>query len=144
MAQLPYDPFRQLNHFRREIDSLLQDFPLLNRDSLLGIVRIDVHETADEVIAICDLPGIENKNDLQINIENNVLRISGKVKRSKEVKEERMHRQERIVGSFERAVSLPCPVSQEGIVATYKNGVLEVKMPKLENEQKRNIDIDFY
>lgn len=143
MAQMPYDPLRQLNRFRREIDSLLQDFPMFNREHLLGSVRIDVHETTDEVIAICDLPGIENKNDLKINIENKMLRISGTVKRSKEVKEERMHRQERLVGSFERAVSLPCPVSQEGITATYKNGVLEVKMPKLVEDEKRSIDIDF-
>jgi len=144
MAHSPYDPFRQLSRFRREVDSILQDFPLLSRDNLFGIVRIDIYETDDQVIATCDLPGIENKEDVQIKVENNMLHISGTVKRSNKVKEEHVHRQERIEGSFERAVSLPCPVSSEGITATYKNGVLEVKMPKLKNDNNQSIDVEFY
>lgn len=107
-------------------------------------MRVDVHETADAIVATCDLPGLESREDISIQIENQMLHISGVLKRSNEVKDEQMHRQERYVGRFQRSVSLPSAVTHEGIVATYKNGVLEVKMPKLASDQKQNIDIQFH
>lgn len=144
MAQWPYDPFRQLSQFRHEVDSIFQEFSSISRDYLFGSVRVDVYETADEVIATCDLPGIESKEDVQISIDNHMLHIKGTLKRSNQGKERHTHRQERVVGRFERAVSLPCAVSQDGISAVYKNGVLEVRMPKLADEQRKSIDIEFY
>lgn len=110
----------------------------------LGNIRVDVHETDKEVVATCDIPGLQSKEDVNIDIENNVLRISGSINRTNEIKEENMHRRERYTGSFHRAVTLPTPVSEEDIKASYKNGVLEVIMPKQTQTNKKRIDVDFH
>ncbi|WP_299095462.1 Hsp20/alpha crystallin family protein [uncultured Metabacillus sp.] len=145
MALVPYEPFRQLAGLSKEFDHFFSDFStaLGNEHNLAGI-RVDVHETNNEIIATCDIPGLEKKEDVNIDIENNMLRISGSINRTNEIKKENMHRKERYVGSFHRSVSLPSPVSDEGVKATYKNGVLEVRMPKLMKDNKKKIDVDFH
>ncbi|MEH7574037.1 Hsp20/alpha crystallin family protein, partial [Cytobacillus firmus] len=90
MALIPYDPFRQLTNIRRDFDRLFNDFPfhLDNEMNQLGNIRVDVHETDKEVVATCDIPGLQSKEDVNIDIENNVLRISGSINRTNEIKEE--------------------------------------------------------
>jgi len=146
MALIPYDPFRNLSNMRRELDRFFNDFPFDfgNDMNQLGNIRVDVHETDNEVVATCDIPGLQSKEDVNIDIENNVLKISGSINRTNEIKEENMHRRERYTGSFHRAITLPSPVSEEGIKATYKNGVLEVTMPKQTQTNRKKIDVDFH
>lgn len=145
MALVPYEPFRQLANMRRDFDNFFTDFPsLLDQEPKIGGIRVDVHETDTEIIATCDIPGLEKKEDVNIDIEHNRLVISGNINRVNEVKEENVHRRERYTGRFQRVVSLPGPVSHEGVTASYKNGVLEVKMPKLEKDIKKKIDITFH
>ncbi|HLS08487.1 Hsp20/alpha crystallin family protein [Lentibacillus sp.] len=145
MALLPSDSFRQLNNMRREFDRFFSDFPLrfANEDSFGGI-KVDVHETENEIVATCDIPGLENKEDVNIDIDNNMLMISGSINKTNETNDGNMFRRERYQGSFHRSVSLPGPVSQEGVKATYKNGVLEVRMPKLTKDDKKKIDVEFH
>lgn len=145
MSLVPYEPFRQLSSMRKEFDRFFSDFPIAyNNEQSFGGIRVDVHETANEVVATCDIPGLEKKEDVDIDIENNMLTISGSINRTNEVKEENMFRKERYVGRFQRAIALPSQVSYEGVRATYKNGVLEVRMPKLMKDNKRKIDVDFH
>lgn len=82
--------------------------------------RVDVHENDAEVVATCDIPGVEKKEDIHIEISNNNLKVSGFVKRTNEVKEENMYRSERFSGSFSRVVQLPPPVLEENVKASYK------------------------
>lgn len=146
MSLTPYDPFRQLANMRRNFDRFFSDFPLDlgMENNNFGNIRVDVHETENEVIASCDIPGLEKKEDVNIDIENNMLSINGTINKTNEIKEESMYRKERYTGSFHRTVSLPSPVSNEGVKATYKNGVLEVRMPKKTNDNKKKIDVDFH
>ncbi|TCT26679.1 HSP20 family protein [Melghiribacillus thermohalophilus] len=149
MPLIPYEPFRRLEHMKRELDHFFSnDFPSLTfRDEFKPIFqtpRADVYETEKEVVARCDLPGIENKEDVRIEVDTHSLTISGKISRTREVKEEKFMTQERHEGSFHRTIPLPASVSSEGVKATYKNGVLEVRMPKTGDEQKRKIDIEFH
>ncbi|UUZ81817.1 Hsp20/alpha crystallin family protein [Paenibacillus sp. P26] len=148
MSLRPYEPFRNLDNMRRELDRIFNgDFSIfktgLDRQNL-GNLNVDVYETETEVVATCDIPGLERKEDVSIDIENNVLSISGTINRVHEVSEENMHRQERYVGRFHRAVGLPASVAVEGVKATYKNGVLEIRMPKTKPDIKSKIDIDFH
>lgn len=123
MSLIPYEPFRQLSNMRKEFDRFFTDFPLaFGTEHHVGGIRVDVH----------------------IDIENNMLMISGSINRTNEEREENMFRKERYVGRFQRAVSLPSPVSHEGVKASYRNGVLEVKMPKLSVDTKTKIDVDFH
>lgn len=145
MAFVPYDPFRQLANIRKEFDHLFSDFPAtVGNDYNLGSIRVDVHETANEVIATCDIPGLESKEDVDIQIENNMLRISGSINKTNEINEDHIHRKERFTGRFQRNVSLPSAVSDEGVKASYKNGVLEVRMPKMTKDNQKSIDVEFH
>lgn len=145
MALVPYDPFRQLGSMRRDFDRFFSEFPFpFERENNLGGIKVDVHETDQEVVAVCDIPGLEKKEDVHIDIEHNMLMISGSVNKTNEIKEENMYRKERYAGSFHRAITLPSQVTHEGVKATYKNGVLEVRMPKLVQDQKKKIDVEFH
>lgn len=146
MTLIPYEPFRQLENVRRELDRFFTgDFlPGRGVGQNLSVPSIDVHETEKEVVATCDIPGLEKKEDVQIEIDNNVLSVSGIINRVNEAKGEHLHRQERFVGRFQRSISLPARVSSEDVKAAYKNGVLEIRMPKLHSENRKKIDIDFH
>ena len=72
------------------------------------------------------------------------MNIKGSVNTTAEIKEETLFRQERYTGGFYRTIFLPSPVSKEGTRASYRNGVLEVRMPKITYNNIQNIDIDFY
>ena len=145
MSLMPYEPFRQLANMRKEFDQFFNGFPsLMTPEHTQGNIRVDVQETDDKIIATCDIPGLEKKEDVQIDIENNMLKITGTIKRSNEIKEGNMHRQERFMGSFHRFVLLPTAVTHDGVTASYKNGVLEVIMPKAENDNRKKIDVSFH
>ncbi|GBF11506.1 Hsp20/alpha crystallin family protein [Tepidibacillus infernus] len=146
MSLIPYEPFRHLENVRRELDRFFTtDFPTFWTSSQdFGTPRIDIHETENEIVATCDIPGLEKKEDVNIEIDNNMLHINGTINRVNEIKKENMHRQERFVGRFQRTVTLPSRVSQDGVKATYKNGVLEIRMPKLQADNKKRIDVDFH
>ncbi|MEB3100104.1 Hsp20/alpha crystallin family protein [Ferviditalea candida] len=146
MPLVPYDPFRQLHNFRREFDRFFNvDFPFFRTGSEnQGNLSMDVYETENEVVAAFDIPGLEKREDVNIDIENNVLSIHGTVNRVNEVKDEHFHHQERFVGRFHRSIALPSNVSSEGVKATYKNGVLEIRMQKLHGDAKKKIDVQFH
>ncbi|SHF44332.1 HSP20 family protein [Desulforamulus putei DSM 12395] len=147
MSLIPYEPFRHLENIRREFDRFFsQEIPAIRNNIGLGFgnPRIDIYETENEVIAACDIPGLEKKEDVNIYIDNNLLTISGAINKVNEIKEEHMHRQERFFGRFQRSVSLPAHVAAEGVKATYKNGVLEIRMPKLQVDTRKRIDIEFH
>jgi len=147
MALVPYEPFRHLDHFRKEWDRFFSDETSLFKPGALrgfGHLNVDVYETETEVVASCDIPGLEKKEDVNIDVDRDMLTISGTLNRTNEVKDENMHRQERFVGRFHRQVALPTSVSSEGVQASYKNGVLEVRMPKLKGDSKRRIDVQFH
>lgn len=149
MSLLPDDPFKQLSNVRKEFDRMFSAFPFdLNFfDNMFGHfggMKVDVYETATEVIATCDIPGLEKDDDIQINVEQNMLSIRGYVNTSTEVNEGNLYRQERYAGSFYRSIFLPSPVSRDDVKATYRNGVLEIRMQKTAQSNVQNIDIDFY
>lgn len=149
MSLLPDDSFKQLPNVRKDFERLFSAFPfdLSFFDNILGNfggMKVDVHETATEVIATCDIPGLEKDDDIQINVEQNMLIIRGSINTTTEIKEETLFRQERYAGGFYRSIFLPSPVSREGARATYRNGVLEVRMQKTAHNNVQNIDIDFY
>ena len=145
MPLIPSEPFRNLEGWRRDLDRLFNDFPaFVKGEQQFGAHRIDIHETETEVVASCEIPGLEKKDDVNIDVQGNQLTISGQINRSSEIKEEQFHRQERFYGRFSRSVQLPVPVKEEGITATYKNGVLEIRMPKVTPPPKKRIDIEFH
>jgi len=142
---IPYDPIRQIDAMRRSMDRLFEDWPLAGRFmENAGYGRIDLFETENELVAQCELPGLESKEDVEIDVDQQTLTISGRLKAAEHVKEEQFHRRERFYGKFTRSVSLPVPVASEGISASYRNGILEIRMPKLKGDQRKRIDVQFH
>ena len=146
MALVPFEPFRHLDHWRRDIDRFFNEgFPWtfsFNRD--FNPLRVDVYETENEVVASCEIPGLEKKEDIHLHVDDQTLVIHGSINRMTEVKDEQMHRRERFTGRFQRSIPLPARVEAEGTTASYKNGILEVRMPKAKGDTRRPIDIQFH
>jgi HSP20 family protein len=101
---------------------------------------VDIQETDDSYRIQAELPGM-SKEDIQITLENNVLRLSGERKFEKDVKKENYHRIERTYGTFSRSFALPTQVSPDKVEAKFDNGVLTITVPKAEQAKPRRISI---
>jgi HSP20 family protein len=96
---------------------------------------VDVYEDEKQIVVKADLPDMDEK-DIDIHVEDGYLTLKGERKYEKETKEENYHRMERSFGSFTRSFALPENVDQDKINASYKKGVLEVTLPKVEAKPK--------
>jgi HSP20 family protein len=101
---------------------------------------VDIYETDDAFVLKAELPGFR-KDDVSIEMQHKRLVIRGERKRETEAKEEQYHRIERAYGRFERAFWLPTNVDAEKIQATFKDGVLELRLPKSEAAKPKRIAI---
>jgi HSP20 family protein len=104
------------------------------------IPAMDVVETDDAFVLRADLPGL-SEQDVNIELEDNVLTISGERKAEHEQKGEGYYRLERAWGAFSRSLTLPDGVEAEGIKAGFDAGVLEVRIPKPEQQKPRKVQI---
>lgn len=101
---------------------------------------LDVFEEQDELVVKADLPGL-GREDIEVTVTGSVVTIKGEKKKEEEVKEKDYYRRERSYGSFVRSVELPCEVKSEQIKANFKDGVLEVRMPKTEEAKKKSVSV---
>jgi len=123
------------------VDRFFEDFsPLFRPDGGEWHPSFDVSETDEHVHVKADLPGIDVK-DLDITIENNVLTVRGEKKQEKEDKSECYHCVERYYGSFSRSFTLPATVNADSIEAVYKDGVLQLTIPKSEASKRKKIEV---
>ena len=107
------------------------------------IPPIDIIEGKDSLIVKAEVPGLE-KDNFKVSVEDNVLTLSGekKMEVSEKDKDQNYHRTERIYGCFSRSFTLPRSVDVKKVKATYKNGILEVNIPKSEEAKPKEIQID--
>jgi HSP20 family protein len=101
---------------------------------------MDLVETDEDFVLRADLPGL-TENDVNIELEDNVLTISGQRKAEHEERKEGYYRVERASGSFSRSLTLPEGVDPESVQASFENGVLEVRIPKPEQRKPRKVVI---
>jgi len=101
---------------------------------------VDIFEKGDDLVIRAEIPGVE-KDDIDIHVENNTLSIRGERRREKDYVEDRAYRAERIFGSFVRTFRLPRTVDSSRISASYRNGVLELQIPKAEEAKPKRIEI---
>ena|SRR5579883_1995464 len=129
---------------REAIDGLFEDF-LGPRAAYARAAEaqpwapdVDIRETDDELTLYCDLPGVE-KADVQVEVRDNTLVLSGQRKAHKE--EDGWLRREAFSGAFYRAFSLPAEVEAGKVSATMANGVLEIRLPKAEQAKPHRVTI---
>jgi len=101
---------------------------------------VDIYETDEALVVQAELPGIEKK-DVKVEVKDGVLTISGERRYEKDVKEENIHRIERSYGKFVRSFSLPTNIDMDHVDATMKNGVLEIRLPKVESAKPKAITV---
>lgn len=142
-----WDPFRNMTDIQGEVNRLFDSFLGRPVASTTGAaVRawapvLDMHETKDDLVLSFELPGVAEK-DVAVSIMGDMLTVKGERAFNREPKDENVHHVERIYGKFERSVQLPMPVQADRVKATYRDGVLEVKLPKAEEVKPKAIKID--
>ncbi len=146
MTIMRWDPFRDLLDLQDRMNKLFEEsfrrFRSTDLDLAGGFVpAVDIYETDNEIVLKAEIPGV-SKEDIKIEVQDGVITLKGEKKVEKEVKEENYHRIERAYGSFQRSFSLPSNVDRDRIKAAYKDGVLEVVLPKKEEAKPREVKIE--
>ena len=145
MAVVRFEPFRELAALQNEMGrwmSQLSGAPTNggNGHSSTWLPAVDVWETESELVLSFDLPGIP-EDQISVELDDSVLTVSGQRERTQEHSGDRFYRFERRFGTFSRSVTLPAGVNEEQIKANYKDGVLEIRVPKPEEQKPKRIPV---
>ena len=141
---LPLSPTGDLLGFQEEVNHLFDGF--FGRGALRGDLpalyspAVDIEETADSFVVRADLPGMNHK-DVKVNLMGDTLTVRGERKPESERKDRSMHRVERVYGGFERSFTLGMPVRNDKVKATYRDGVLEITVPKAEEARLKEVEV---
>lgn len=139
------NPARDLLGLRDDVDRLFESVfqgPLPSKGDWPSAFApaIDIEEAHDEFVVRADLPGVSQK-DVKVSLLGDVLTIRGERKQSEEKKGHNVHRVERRYGTFERSFSLGVQVRGDQVKASYRDGVLEIHVPKAEEARVREIEV---
>ena len=134
------------NLLRSPLDDLMERFftghPFAEQTNLTGSwMATDLAEEEDKFVVTMEMPGLSNE-DIDISVTDNILSVSGEKKEAEEKSEGRnYYHVERRYGTFHREVQLPAPVEADAVEANYKNGVLEIALPKSEKARAKRIAV---
>jgi len=146
----PWQAFSDLSRWEREMEHLFENFferRLGARSGGLWPVRsanlapIDLYEDKNELVAKVELPGLD-KDDIDVSISDHTLTVKAEKKHEEEIKDKNYYRVERSHGAIRRVVELPVGVETEQIKAQFKNGLLEIRMPRSQDEQSKQKRIE--
>ena len=138
------DPFRDIqNEMNRLFDRFLGR-PLATasgtgRQTWMPVV--DIYETSDNVVVNFELPGVLER-EISLSITGDLLTVKGERELNHQPSDNNYLHMERVYGKFERSIRLPMPVQADHVSATYRDGVLEVRLPKTEESRPKEIKID--
>jgi HSP20 family protein len=146
MALARWTPMRHLMTFQDDMNRLFNQFFQGGTGEEAGwgartwAPPVDIYETDEALILKAELPGV-SKDEVSVEVHQNTLILRGQRKHEAEVKEEHYHRMERAYGTFQRSFVLPTMVDQEKVQASYKDGVLELRLPKSEAAKPKRVAI---
>jgi HSP20 family protein len=139
------DPFKELFDLQRNLNTLFEgNFPkAAGEETALNAwtPAVDIYEDNDAFLVKLELPEIK-KEDIKVNLNDNVLSISGERRFENEDKKDGYHRVERSYGQFYRSFTLPPNVNAETINAEYKDGILRLSLPKKEEAKPKEISVN--
>jgi HSP20 family protein len=143
MALVRWDPTAEVDSLRSDLDRLFDGF--FSRRPGNGarsrwLPAMDLVETDDHLVLRADLPGL-TEEDVNIEVKDNVLTVSGERRSEHEEKREGYYRVERGFGNFSRSLTLPDGVDADKVTANFDKGVLEVRIPKPEERKPQRIEI---
>jgi HSP20 family protein len=147
MALIRWEPVAELNTIQNEMNRLFNTFfdPSAPTGRGNGTTRrwlppMDLVETADHYVLRADLPGLSD-GDVNVQLEDSVLTISGERKAEHKDQQEGYYRLERAFGAFSRSLTLPDGVDPDGVQAHFDRGVLEIRVPKPEQKKPKTVQI---
>jgi HSP20 family protein len=140
----PSESRRDVPSLRREMDTFFdrffRDMPWTGWEGEEWLPSVNVSETDGDIKVKAELPGLEAK-DIDISVSGDVLTIKGEKKEEKEEKEEKYYYKEQYSGSFQRCIRLPAEVQSDKVDAKFKNGVLNVVLPKSKESETKKIKV---
>jgi HSP20 family protein len=146
MALAQWTPMHNLRPLQEEMNRLFNQFFRGGEGGEAGwgtytwMPPVDIYETDDALVLTVELPGVA-KEDVNVEIHQNTLMLRGQRKPPAGVQGDRYHRVERAYGAFQRAFTLPMLVEQDKVQASYKDGILELHLPKSEAAKPKRIAI---
>ena len=145
MSVIRWDPFRNIVALQDRINRLFEDaFPRNAEEEDLASCTwrppVDIFEEDNGFVVQVDLPGV-NKEDVTVEIKNNLLLIQGRRQVESDVEDDRYYRRERTCGTFQRSFSLRTAVAPDSIKASFKNGVLTIRIPHPEEQKPKKISV---
>jgi len=146
MAIVRWQPYGAVASLQEGINRLFNDaFPrsLTDDDFALSSWKpaVDIYDKDEAIVIHAELPGVQKEN-ISIEVKENVLTLKGERIENKEITQDKFFRKERSFGSFQRAFTLPSAIDPESIKASFKDGVLEVEIPKPEEKKPKQIQIN--
>ncbi len=142
-----WDPFREMEELQKRLSSAFGTAPVRRGEGEKELMTVaswaplvDITEDGKEYLIKAELPEVK-KEDVKVTVENGVLAITGERKFEKEEKDKRYHRIERSYGSFVRSFSVPDDADDSKVTAEFKDGVLQVRLPKNEKARPKSIEV---
>ncbi|TKS59902.1 MAG: heat-shock protein Hsp20 [Nitrospira sp.] len=145
MTLVRWDPFRELEDMSERLNRVFTRPASRTggKEHLIvadWVPTVDISETDGEYLIKAELPDVK-KEDVKVTVEDGVLTLQGERLREKEEKGKKYHRVERSYGSFLRSFTLPESVDESGVKAEYKDGLLNLHLPKTEKVKPKAIDV---
>ncbi len=145
-----------LTDIQQEMNRLFDSFfgrpATMTAGDRLWVPLVDMYETKDDLHIAFEVPGVQEKEvfevpgvrekEVSVSITGDLVTVKGERKWGSEQTDDSYHRLERVYGKFERSVALPVPVQADKVKAAYRDGVLEIRLPKAEEVKPKEIKID--
>ncbi len=142
-----WDPFRELDDLQTRLSTLFGRAPVKKDGERREALRVaewaplvDITEDSKEYLIKAELPEVK-KDEVKIDVQNDVLTISGERKYEKEEKDKKHHRIERAYGSFMRSFTIPDDSDAERVTAEFRDGLLQVHLPKSDRAKPKSIEV---
>jgi Molecular chaperone (small heat shock protein) len=147
MGIVRFDPFREMDRLQNEVNRLFEGYTSMPGDrsssglsNRLWSPAVDVAENENEIILRAEIPGMK-QDDIDIELTGDTLTLRGERKFENEERKENFVRVERSYGRFQRSFTLGVPVQHEKVSATYRDGLLEIHLPKSEETKPRKVQV---
>jgi HSP20 family protein len=151
-AVAPRRSFMDLGRWERDMERMMEDFfgrrtrpwwPerwFRTEEMEATAPAVDLYEEKDDIVVKAELPGID-KDNIEVSLTDHTITIKGEKKKEEEVKEENYYRSERSYGPFVRTLELPRDVHTDKVKASFKNGILEARLPKTEEAKAKEVKV---
>ena len=141
-AQVQWEGLTDIQQeMNRLFDSFFGSPAMMTTGDRFWVPLVDMYETKDDLHVTFEVPGVREK-EVGVSITGDLLTVKGERKWDSEQKDDSYYCLERVYGKFERSVALPVPVQADKVKASYRDGVLEIRLPKAEEVKPKEIKID--